>query len=424
MTFGIAIAASTPLQFCFAQSDIEAPKFRLRTDANAASDLRALREALNRATDSDGPINPLGNFLQRNSASAHPEQSAAPKQGENEKGLDREAEQKPRIELRGGKNSDATDAAPPTAKAKETGSIGVLPGPHYFIVQQASPRYSDRVVDNFLPAPQYPVSLASASIPVRGSSNVVTANFQEMPGTGAYSSGAILPGGGLPGGVPGGFPNGIPIQTQPQFDGTTQPVLPFNNPPLPVSPGTMPGNPGVFPGGNVAPVNPPINPGLANPIPGYTNPGIANPVNPPIYTQPPNYGPQYGAPGRSSSDVMPSYPQPTNMVNGLPFVSGPPCQFDARYMVSQNAYRQAADCCAPSRGCGTGYATQPGGSPFAYVPPTYMPYNNNGYDSGFRPLIGFGQSLNNAYLGRGIVGQPVAYVDGQPVRNFIRYLFP
>ena len=41
-----------------------------------------------------------------------------------------------------------------------------------------------------------------------------------------------------------------------------------------------------------------------------------------------------------------------------------------------------------------------------------------------RPLLSFGQERNAVQVGQGILGQPVAYVPGQGVRNFIRYLFP
>ena len=35
-----------------------------------------------------------------------------------------------------------------------------------------------------------------------------------------------------------------------------------------------------------------------------------------------------------------------------------------------------------------------------------------------------GQERNRVVVGQGIVGQPVAYVPGQWVRNSLRYLFP
>ena len=33
-------------------------------------------------------------------------------------------------------------------------------------------------------------------------------------------------------------------------------------------------------------------------------------------------------------------------------------------------------------------------------------------------------SAQGARLGQGIIGQPTAYIDGQPVRNLFRYIFP
>jgi len=58
--------------------------------------------------------------------------------------------------------------------------------------------------------------------------------------------------------------------------------------------------------------------------------------------------------------------------------------------------------------------------PVAMPAPTpYIPNN-----AGYRPLFTLGQDTYNAQLGRGIVGQPTAYVPGQPMRNFLRYLSP
>jgi hypothetical protein len=39
-------------------------------------------------------------------------------------------------------------------------------------------------------------------------------------------------------------------------------------------------------------------------------------------------------------------------------------------------------------------------------------------------LINLGQNRNPVVLGQGVIGQPVAYVPGQPIRNWIRYIFP
>lgn len=41
-----------------------------------------------------------------------------------------------------------------------------------------------------------------------------------------------------------------------------------------------------------------------------------------------------------------------------------------------------------------------------------------------KPLINLGQDKNAVVVGQGLIGQPVAYVPGQCVRNWIRYIFP
>ncbi len=91
-------------------------------------------------------------------------------------------------------------------------------------------------------------------------------------------------------------------------------------------------------------------------------------------------------------------------------------------MVSPTVYRQSVGC----NSCGgQPYAPMSGsGSPFSYTPPTYFPGAFNGYASQYRPLIGLGQDVRQAQLGRGIIGQPVAYMPSQPLRNVLRYLFP
>lgn len=41
---------------------------------------------------------------------------------------------------------------------------------------------------------------------------------------------------------------------------------------------------------------------------------------------------------------------------------------------------------------------------------------------GYRPLISFGQESNPVQVGQGVLGQPVAYVPGQRIRNLLRYM--
>lgn len=72
---------------------------------------------------------------------------------------------------------------------------------------------------------------------------------------------------------------------------------------------------------------------------------------------------------------------------------------------------------------------QASGYTYATTPPTMMPNSQPmlAVTSGAmapRPLVSLGQENYNVQLGRGIVGQPVAYVPGQNIRNFFRYLFP
>ncbi len=382
------------------KADDDTPVFRQRTDAHAERDLQLLRDALNKATDVDGDVNPLGRFLQR---SAEPAQRARIEIGSSIS--DDEAQNKPTLD-------------PKSFQSKPTQTIGILPGPRYTIIQQTSPQVRNALVDDFHPvrsSMDRGVSLASATIPIVLQPSSYLANFQDIPGTGAN---------------PGYVPQSIPIV--PGYNPNTMPILPDANirPSLPYNSGAMPPS---NMGGPVTYGTPIPNNFIGNNPGSSSNAGNIN--NPPSNFQPqPNYNPMGGNPGfsggaplRSPSDsVMPNSQRSSSVVNGAPFVSSPPCQFDARSMVSPRVYRQAVDPCAQPT-CGSPYAsypyaTQPGG--FTYVPPTGMPYANNGNNSGFRPLIGFGQSLANAYLGRGIIGQPTAYVDGQPVRNFIRYLFP
>jgi len=416
------------------------PTFRTRTDVNAERDLQRLREELNKATDANGPINPLGAFLQRDAEAIERAQANEAAEGarldigpsDQEKVQDTESERAPRLDP-----SATKRPLEPAPLTKPHRTIGVLPGPRYTIIQQASPQV--RVADRFRPARlvadmeatvrpslQYPVTLASANLPSVGQPTNVISNFQEVPfgsnpnnSIPTIPSGVFNPGAGFPGPT-SLVPNNAPIlfggnNTVPSNDAINQPILPFNPNPSTSNPGPAPIYSTPLQGGNP--------PTIANPPQTYIAPPSypSAPITGPAY----NPGPVYNAVPLANPNILPSYPRSSSsIVNGAPFVSNAPCQFDARYMVSREAYRQSADPCAPRGSPYAPYATQPGGSPFSYVPQTGMAYNNNGYDSGYRSLFGFGQTLNNAYLGRGIIGQPTAYVEGQPVRNFLRYISP
>lgn len=222
-------------------------------------------------------------------------------------------------------------------------------------------------------------------------------------------------------------------------------------------------------------------------IPSATVPGAIPPagaastyVPTTVYPAPPTYvvpntpsatmpagGSAAGAGSPYDYGPLPAYAKSSPWVNSAPFVSQPPQAIDAKWMVSPAVYRQAtgANACPPGipsvppgmapagrppgvanpsmSGVGTSAAAIPPGvypntvvptsgltptitsSPFAYVPPAAMPpqtvyvYGNAGYV----PLTNIGQEPN-AQLGRGMWGQPTAYVDGQNFKNFFRYISP
>ena len=58
---------------------------------------------------------------------------------------------------------------------------------------------------------------------------------------------------------------------------------------------------------------------------------------------------------------------------------------------------------------------------------TNTPFNSILAGSGrsaYTPLVQFRNMPPGVYLGQGVIGQPTAYVDGQPIRNLLRYVSP
>lgn len=408
MTLGAEVGLS--------QDDSTAPRFRPRTDANAQPDVNQLRELLAKSADARGPVNPLANYV----VGANESQRSGPSNAINQE--NRRANPNDRLSDRDQlNNSDSEADQSPTltqddrarireaqleANRKGTLPVALLPAPRVIDTNVTTPRLvSSNYVDGFRaarfirsfaddpeattrPGLSSPVQFASAIGTDDGAVRI--ANYQDpvanTPPT-LGSTGAFPPSGGtITNPVPGAFPSGA------------------NGIGLPSSNITMPAP---------APYSLPNN-AIGAPVTGapMTN-GLSRDVLPNSPSNLPSNG-GYAAP-------TPTYPRNTGLVNSSPFVSDPPCQFDASYMVSPTVYRQATGCDTPSRGTGVPYA---GGSPFAYVPPTMMPYPSMGNNGGFRPLIGFGQNAYNAQVGRGIIGQPTAYVNGQPIRNFLRYIFP
>lgn len=89
------------------------------------------------------------------------------------------------------------------------------------------------------------------------------------------------------------------------------------------------------------------------------------------------------------------------------------------------------NCCPPQGAAGLGGV---GGFQFQQgigTPQFGRQTNNNPWWSSFltgsgqyTPLLQFRNMPPGTYLGQGLVGQPTAYVDGQPLRNLLRYVSP
>ncbi|MEQ1826343.1 MAG: hypothetical protein ABL921_10360 [Pirellula sp.] len=434
----MAIAESRSFAQTGTEPYADIPKFRPRTDEQAAQDTQSLRERLSKVSDSLGPVNVLGDYVRNEARSL------------SDRGGDRESERKPSLDAKPKEYQSANAAVSPP---RDRGIV-LLPGPRFTIIQPVPSNGSRNLAANdgfrpsrlasdreaiMAPSLQNPVTYASANVPIMNLAPQVIARYQpDIPSTGGMPG----PMSGFPGSSTNILPNASP-PIMPPPTGTLNAQPGAFSPPAPVYNVPPYGAPGV-PMGTAAPpmMNPQPAPGvMSTPLPGsgapgvVGNPGTMMPAPQPYYPQPGPMasGPMVGAPTAGgpmpaapmvspSDSTLPRYPRAAPFVNGPPFVSGPPCQFDASYMVSPRAYRPNVDSCGPGGYAPSPYATRPTGSPFTYIPPTGMAANYR--NPPFPILIGFGQNLNNAYLSRGIIGQPTAYVDGQPIRNFLRYLSP
>jgi hypothetical protein len=127
----------------------------------------------------------------------------------------------------------------------------------------------------------------------------------------------------------------------------------------------------------------------------------------------------YQTPTVTAAPVVPSQPQPGTLTytGGLP-------QYSSTVGVHPTSYQN----CVPANPGFPSMGAVPGAVPGAVAPGTVTPnmapnlYAAN--NSGYRPLLSLGQENYNVQLGRGIIGQPTVYVPSQPIRNFMRYIFP
>lgn len=228
----------------------------------------------------------------------------------------------------------------------------------------------------------------------------------------AIPPGTIPPGAGLP------APMGSSTTTGPI---NLPPTNPLDNTPLPRNDGVM-GN------GNSGGVGLPSSP-----------PSMAAPRNPAVGTTPQMGGtfapvPRTGSIGGQSVPGGDYAPMPQPQL-GNQFATLGNC----RNISAPSGYRSDRILtCGPP----TSYVTTVGATsqppfyappPAQIGPPVMLPPTQMGAPigstqtvipgpAGYRPLVSFGQERFPVQIGQGLLGQPVAYVPGQTVRNAIRYL--
>jgi hypothetical protein len=139
--------------------------------------------------------------------------------------------------------------------------------------------------------------------------------------------------------------------------------------------------------------------------------------------------PQYDAPAAAIPPALhPTFGRPI----GVSPVFGSPVPMNP-YITSGYGVPRYTNSPYAARPLGTGYYGQPPfhGQPAYRAAPAYPVMNRaiagkwpstNPYQS-FRPPTPF-HTPNSSYVGPGIIGQPKAYVPGQPLRNLLRYITP
>jgi len=167
---------------------------------------------------------------------------------------------------------------------------------------------------------------------------------------------------------------------------------------------------------------------LPNPTLALPNPALAVPTNPALAV--PTFG------GAANCNCGPNYANPAaNYAAG--YQGYQPLPQAANTVPALNVQMPAAaagtnpnpNCCVPQQPAGytgyQGYQFQPN-----IGTPQFGQTNNSRLSSLFAgsgqytPLIQFRNMPPGTYLGQGVIGQPTAYVDGQPIRNLLRYVSP
>jgi hypothetical protein len=121
-----------------------------------------------------------------------------------------------------------------------------------------------------------------------------------------------------------------------------------------------------------------------------------------------------------ASTGVPTYAQPTSYVQpiGTSVPAGQVVQTQALSPVAAGtAVAGGNPCCCPT----TGYTPAVG----AYVAPSIAPgYVAAQRDYAYSPLLALRPMPSDYTVGQGLLGQPKVYVEGEPVRNFFRYILP
>ena len=205
-----------------------------------------------------------------------------------------------------------------------------------------------------------------------------------------------------------------------------------------IPPGTIP--PGTIPPGTIPPGTLPSGDALI-PLPGPNTSGVSRPLPRanPVASAPPasNSVPGNFSGGSLNSDLA-QVPQPQLQNSGFATVDNCNC------VSGPSGYTAA---CGYGCGSNLGFVAQTGAqvpvtpgfvAPQAQIPnpaamPTFIQPSigsrlglGTGVGTGTAPraLISLGQQLNTVQVGQGLWGQPVAYVPGQSIRNWVRYFFP
>ena len=386
-------------------------QFSSRNDEQAPADLKELRWMLSQIEKEKGGKDPLADYVEKPSSIEERAKRAEWKE-------DDEAHATPKLFKQSARNYVSPNLQPNLANRKATEQTESADSSIKEPTQRAR---VESVYDScYVPI----LNRAPISAKLVSSNSDRTALRQEIP---YNSQPATLPGLGgqsLPafGGPSPGFAN--PVLPNNGLGGAAATPPTYNPPAVGAAPYVSPSTvaPGPYAGN---PVAPPSSTMITPSPSGYTNTPISGLGNAPVGglvapAPPATYFPPNGS--GVGGNQPPAYDTRTSIVNSQPFVSAPPCQKDARYMVSPTVYRQSVGC----NTCGSQPYASGGavGSPFSYTPATYFPGGFNGYASQYRPLIGLGQDVRSAQLGRGVIGQPVAYMPSQPLRNAMRYLFP